>query len=144
MVERHREPVVVDSCPDCQGVFFDKTELDDVAFLHEGTERRLVYWTRPPEECRICKARTQDSEHCGIPRDIQCGRCGELLTTVRTRSIRAEWCRSCGGILMEAAGVELLAGSFDEAPDPPETSGDPEFHGGRMDWILAAFADFFA
>ncbi len=142
MVERHRERLVVDACPKCRAVFFDKTELDEVSFLHKGTERRLTHWTRPPEECRVCQSTTDADAHCDVPRDVFCGRCDGLLTTIRTRSMRAEWCRGCGGILLEAAGVELLAASFDAAPDPPAEPKDKAFHDGPLEWLLEALFDF--
>ena len=143
MVERHREAVVVDVCGSCKAVFFDRGELDEVAFLEDGTERRISAFGRPRDECRVCGMNVGGEMHCDVPLDVYCGRCNGLLVTLRTRSVRAEYCPGCGGVTIEAESVKLLAGSMDPPPAPPPPEPEEPEADSPLDWIQGAFRSLF-
>lgn len=110
--------VEVDLCPHCQGLWFDRGELE--LFPDRPSVREFLHAARQaPSRCKRMGHLVPRAEHaCATCRSapVACPACWGRLSLVVTSTCTIDVCLSCEGVWLDRGELELL----ERLPPPPQ------------------------
>ena len=108
------DPLLLDHCPRCGGMWF---ELGEVQRLR--AQPRETLWTQVPSreerhraQCHSCRALVDRDAHecvtCGAKTHLQCPVCEKDMLQVRHDSLTLDVCKRCKGIWFDHHELESI------------------------------------
>lgn len=87
--------VEVDRCPQCDGVWLDKNELDTILQQKLGRQIEQVSFARAPLSDDFATA------HC-----FKCDQ--EMISLLGAADVRFEWCEKCDGMFFDKGELSII------------------------------------
>jgi Zn-finger nucleic acid-binding protein len=139
--------VLVDTCPDCAGIFFDEGEV--TAIRSKGGGRAFYELDGLVQPCPFYFAPDEPNLYRKCPNCLACMRRVQYLYT---SPITLDSCDSCGGVFIENGELQQMKAYLDavkagEPSDPKEVAANLDIHtieqkdrARRLQWIAGAMA----
>ena len=147
MLQKSFFGVLVDTCPNCAGIFFDEGEVN--AIRSQGGERAFYELDDLVQPCPFYFAPDEQNTYRKCPNCLACMRRVQYLYT---SPVTLDSCDSCGGTFIDNGELQqmkayLEAGKALDQSDPKQIAAGLDIHtieqrdkARRLHWIAGAMA----
>jgi Zn-finger nucleic acid-binding protein len=94
LISKHEHEIMVDRCDQCDGYWFDRTELEKV--LDEESKVLALPFNDSPED----------------DANFRCPRCEGIMETKKLYDIKVDLCLICGGIWLDKGELEAVQRTY--------------------------------